>query len=213
MSMYEELTRAYDDRKALINARLGEFDKIRINGDDNRIFEELAFCILTSAVGPIVGIKSINAIKGDLIGGNEKDLQQRLEGVHKYPEKSAFIVHTRDYLKNEYDFKLGELIDTFDDPRVRREFFALNKNIKGLGLTQSSHFLRNIGFKGYAILDRNVVKTLHKYGVIEDPKPPTSKKKYLEIEEKMKEFAKVLGITIDELDLLLWSMKSGRVPK
>jgi len=211
--MYQELTRAYDERKALINARLREFDEIRMNGDDNRIFEELAFCILTSAVGPIVGIKSLNAIKGDLICGNEKDLQQRLEGVHKYPEKSAFIVHTRGYLKNEYDFKLSELINSFDDPQQRRDFFALNKNIKGLGLTQASHFLRNIGFKGYAILDRNVTRTLHKYGVIEATKPPASKKKYLEIEQKMNEFAVILGITIDELDLLLWSMKSGRVPK
>jgi len=211
--MYQELTRAYDERKALINARLREFDEIRMNGDDNRIFEELAFCILTSAVGPIVGIKSLNAIKGDLICGNEKDLQQRLEGVHKYPEKSAFIVHTRDYLKSEYEFKLSELINSFDDPQQRRDFFALNKNIKGLGLTQASHFLRNIGFKGYAILDRNVIRTLHKYGVIEATKPPASKKKYLEIEQKMNEFAVILGITIDELDLLLWSMKSGRVPK
>jgi len=209
----EEFKSLYAEKEEEIKSRIQEFEYARENADDTRILEELCFCILTSAVGPKVGMKSLHAVQDILLEGNEQEIYDRLKGVHKYPEKAAYIVHTLDYLKNEYGLKMRELVNSFDDPKERRDFFALNKNIKGLGLTQASHFLRNIGFKGYAILDRNVVNSLFKLGVIESPKPPTSKKRYLETEEKMRNFAEELGIEIEELDLLLWSMKRGYMPK
>jgi len=209
----EELKALYIQKKDLIKAQLDEFEQVREKGDDRRIFEELAFCILTSAVGPKVGMKSLDAIRDILLESSTDELEERLKGVHKYPEKAYYIVHTRDYLTNEYSLKMNDLVNSFDDPTQRRDFFALNKDIKGLGLTQASHFLRNIGIKGYAILDRNVVRSLYDLGILEAPKPPATKKKYLEAEEKMKGFAEKLGIEIEELDMLLWSMKTGHIPK
>jgi len=209
----EELRALYSQRKDSIKAQLDEFKEVRDKGDDRRIFEELSFCILTSAVGPKVGAKSLDSVRDVLLEGSEEDIEERLKGVHKYPEKAYYIVHSRDYLKNEYGLKLKELVNSLKNPIERRDFFALNKDIKGLGLTQASHFLRNIGIKGYAILDRNVVRSLYDLGVLEALKPPTTKKKYLEAEEKMKGFAQELGIEIEELDMLLWSMKTGHIPK
>ena len=203
----------YNEKKDSIDNQLNEFEIVRQSTDDRRIFEELAFCILTSAVGPKVGAKSLDAIKDLLLKANTEDIEERLTGIHKYPEKAYYIVHTRDYLEREYGLKLNDLVNSFEDPLERREFFALNKDIKGLGLTQASHFLRNIGLKGYAILDRNVVRSLYDLGVLESPKPPTTKKKYLEAERKMKEFADELGMGIEELDMVLWSMKTGHIPK
>ena len=209
----KELKTLYNERKDSIENQLNEFDLVRESGDDRRIFEELSFCILTSAVGPKVGAKSLDAIKDTLLEATTEEIEERLTGVHKYPEKAYYIIHTRDYLKSEYGLKMRELVNSFDDPLERREFFALNKDIKGLGLTQASHFLRNIGLKGYAILDRNVVRSLYDLGVLESPKPPTTKKKYLEAEIKMKEFADDLGMSIEELDMVLWTMKTGHIPK
>lgn len=209
----EELKALYAEKEEEIRDRVKEFEYARQNADDERILEELIFCILTSAVGPKVGMKSLHAIQDILTDGSEQEIFARLKGVHKYPEKATYVVHTVDYLQKEYGLKMRELVDSFDDYEERREFFALNKGIKGLGLTQASHFLRNIGFKGYAMLDRNVVGMLYKLGVIETDKPPTSKKRYLETEAKMKEFASELGIGIEELDMLLWSMKRGYIPK
>lgn len=208
----DELKSEYARRKDMIEAQLGEFRKIRESADDRKIFEELAYCILTSAVGPKVGLKSIEAIKDVLLDGTAEDTESRLKGVHKYPEKAYFIVHTREYLKREYGFKLRELVDSFDDPGERRDFFALNRDIKGLGYTQASHFLRNIGFTGYAILDKNVIKSLYDLGIIDSSKPPSTGKKYKEIEGRMKTLAAVLGTGLDELDMLLWSLKTGRIP-
>ena len=189
----KELKTLYNEKKDSIDNQLNEFEIVRQSTDDRRIFEELAFCILTSAVGPKVGAKSLDAIKDILLKANTEDIEERLTGIHKYPEKAYYIVHTRDYLEHEYGLKLNDLVNSFEDPLETREFFALNKDIKGLGWTQASHFLRNIGLKGYAILDRNVVRSLYDLGVLESPKPPTTKKKYLEAERKMKEFADELG--------------------
>lgn len=171
----EDLKTLYAEKKHDIQAQLNEF-------------EELTFCILTSAVGPKVNAKSLEAIKDILLEASAEDLEERLKGVHKYPEKAYYIVHTRDYLKSEYGLNLKSLINSFKDPLELREFFALNKDVKGLGLTQASHFLRNIGIKGYAILDSNS-------------------------EEKMKQFANKLGIEVEKLDMLLWSTKTGHIPK
>lgn len=208
----DEIRAEYARIKEPIRAQLEEFKKIREHGDDRKIFEELAFCILTSAVGPKVGLRSLDAIRDILPGGSAEELERRLEGVHKYPEKAYFITHTRDYLEKEYGLKLKELVSSFEDRQERRDFFALNKNIKGLGFTQTSHFLRNIGYTGYAILDRNVVKSLHGLGVIDSGKPPSTRKRYIEIEDRMKALADELGIGLDELDMLLWSIKTGHIP-
>lgn len=210
---YERLRSSYLRRKDLISVRLREFKEVFQKGDDNRIFEELAFCMLTSAVGPRMGQKSIDAIRDVLIEGSEEDIYEKLLNVHKYPEKASFVVWARDYLKNEFDFKLKKLVLSFNDSLERRDFFALNKNIKGIGFVQSSHFLRNIGFSEYAILDKNIVLSLYQFGVIDSPNPPTTRRKYLEIEGKLKEFAKELGMGVDELDLLLWSEKTGHIPR
>ncbi len=185
----EELRSLYSQKKDSIKTQLDEFKHVHDKGDDRRIFEELSFCILTSAVGPKVGAKSLEAIRDVLLEGSEEELEERLKGVHKYPEKAYYIAHTRNYLRDTFSMKIKDLIRSFDDPIKKREFFALNKDIKGLGLTQASHFLRNIGIKGYAILDRNVVSSLYDLGVLDSPKPPATKKKYLEAEEKMKGFA------------------------
>ena len=86
--------------------------------------------------------------------------------------------------------------------------------MKGLGYKEASHFLRNIGVGlDLAILDRHIIKNLKRYGVIEEVPKSLTPKKYLEIEEKMKEFARRIDIPMPELDLLFWSMETGEVFK
>jgi N-glycosylase/DNA lyase len=208
-----ELRAIYEEKKDIIKSRLDEFKEVFEKGDDRRIFEELTFCILTSAVGPRIGLNALNAIKGGLIHGNEEELYMKLENEHKYPGKAGFIVHTREYLKREYDFELKGLILSFENPVDRRDFFASNKDIMGIGYLQASHFLRNIGFFGYALLDKNVSRSLYELGVIENIRPPSTRNKYIDIENRVKQFADAVEISIDELDLLLWSARTGRIPR
>jgi N-glycosylase/DNA lyase len=208
----EELRLMYVEKKDLILTRLQEFKDVFEKGDDQRVFKELVFCILTSAVGPKVGLISVNAVNDILMDGSESEVYEHLQYVHKYPQRASYIVHTREYLKRDFNFKLKDLILSFSDSIERRDFFASNKDIRGIGYVQASHFLRNIGFCGYAILDKNVMQSLYKLGVVDNLKPPTTKKRYLEIEAKLKEFANKLDIGVDELDLLLWSRMKGYLP-
>ena len=89
----------------------------------------------------------------------------------------------------------------------------LVKNIKGYGYKEASHFLRNIG-KGFelAILDRHILKNLVEFNVI-DGIPALTKKKYYEIEKKMKEFSERIGIPMAYLDFVLWYKQTGRIFK
>ena len=105
-------------------------------------------------------------------------------------------------------YKINEFmqfIKSFNDKNELRDFFALNKGIKGLAYKEASHFLRNIGFKGYAILDKHIINSLHEFGVLKTNDKPKNAKEYLEIEQKFIDFSKDVGIGVDELDLLLWS--------
>jgi len=85
--------------------------------------------------------------------------------------------------------------------------------VKGLGYKGASHFLRNVGFEGYAILDKHIVRCLYELGVIDSSKPPTTRGRYLQTEGEMRRFANEASINFDELDLLLWSMKTGEILK
>lgn len=208
-----ELRASYEEKKDIIKSRLDEFKEVFEKGDDRRIFEELTFCILTSAVGPRIDFKALNAIKDALMHGGEEELYMKLKDEHKYPERAVYIVHTREYLRSDYNFDLKRLMLSFESPIDRRDFFASNRDIKGIGYLQASHFLRNVGFFGYALLDKNVLRSLYELGVIENTKPPTTRNKYIDTENRMKQFADTIEISIDELDLLLWSGRTGHIPK
>lgn len=90
---------------------------------------------------------------------------------------------------------------------------SLIKTINGMGMKLASHFMRNIGMPGLAILDVHVIDGLKKRGVIDIDKLGPSQAEYLSIEQKMKDYAAQVGITLDQLDLLLWSQKTGYVFK
>ncbi|HWP91706.1 MAG TPA: N-glycosylase/DNA lyase [Thermodesulfobacteriota bacterium] len=212
-AVYRKLWSSYEEKQGMIETRLGEFSGILEKGDDLKIFEELVFCIFTAGASAKMGLRSVEAVRDILAHANRKQLSRRLLHVHRFPNsRSRYVVQTREYLKREFDFKLKDLILSFDDPLARRDFFA-SKDIMGLGYKESSHFLRNIGLRGYAILDKHILRSLHEFGVIDNPKPPTTRNKYLDVEIKFKRFAAKLGIDFDEIDLLLWSEKTGEILK
>ena len=211
----EELHETYREKQKAIRDRLEDFDGLRQKGDDALLFEELVFCIFTAGASARMGLKSIERVKPHLLTGNRRRLTTLLSSAHRYPvARSRYVVHTRKYLRAECSLRLSEQLAKFgNDGEARRDFFAANPGIKGIGYKEASHFLRNIGYKGYAILDKHILRTLFEYGVIHSPNPPSTKSKYLAIEHDMKKFSDDIGINFDELDLLLWSNKTGEILK
>jgi len=209
-----ELLELYELKKEEIQNRLLEFKQAFREADDRQIFRELSFCILSSGVGPKIAGQCMSAIGEKLADGEDDELLERIEAIHKYAENaSRYIVFTREYLREEHGFLLKSLVSSFEDKVERRDFFAKNPGIKGLGYMQASHFLRNLGFSGYAILDRNNLASLSELGITGETKYPLTKKRYLETESLMTEAAHELGISLDEFDLLLWSRKRKYVPR
>ena len=82
-----------------------------------------------------------------------------------------------------------------------------------VGYKEASHFLRNIGFKNLAILDRHILNLMLEEGLIEERPKPLGGKKYLGIEKRFLKLAKGLKMPAAELDLFMWFMKTGKVLK
>ena len=197
-----------------IRRKLKEFENIIKNASEEVIFEELVFCIFTAGTSARMGLSAISAVRSILPSASEDELRAKLRGAYRFPNvRSKHVIHTRDYLAREHGLKLRPLLLSLKDPVERRDFFALNKDIKGLGFKEASHFLRNIGFRGYAILDKHILQCLFELGITKSTRPPTSRSKYIEIENKFKRFSERNGFDFDEMDLFLWSEKTGEILK
>ena len=203
-------------RKKEIKKKLSEFDEVWLDGSDARLWEELAFCIFTAGASARKGLNSINAVRSLLLDGESEEMTRALKkaGAHRFPvARPRYIVTTRAYFRANFDMALRQRLRSFADPFERRDWLAQEKQIKGLGYKESSHFLRNIGVKGHAILDKHVMRCLAEVGVVDSSRPPATRKNYLEIEQKFLQFAKDIKVNCDELDLVLWSMKTGEILK
>ena len=210
----ENIRATHRERAPVIRQRLAEFREVWQSGSDARLWEELVFCIFTAGASARMGLRAVEAVKPLLLEGAREEMAERLRGVHRYPvARSGYIVVTREHLESDCGLRLHERLSSFTDPLGRRDWLAKERGIKGLGYKEASHFLRNIGLSGYAILDKHILRCLAELDVIESPGPPATRAKYLEIEERLRGFAHDMQIDFDELDLVLWSMKTGEILK
>jgi len=210
----ENIVATHKARGKDIRRRLAEFQEVRRRGSDERLWEELVYCIFTAGASARMGLRSVEAVRPLLAAGAHEELTNALLGTHRYPNaRSGYIVVTRDYPHEDCRMRLRERLDGFADPHERRDWLARERRIKGLGYKEASHYLRNIGFRGYAILDKHILRSLSELGEIESPAPPTTRARYLVIEDALRRFAARLAIDFDELDLVLWSMKTGEILK
>ncbi len=197
------LLKSYESRKSSIKQRLKEFKQPK---NDEEIFAELCFCLLTPQSKAKLCWRAIEKLKekGLLLNGSADDVKKWLAGVRFPNNKAEYIVNARNHFPLSLKGKKthGEM----------REWLV--KNVKGIGMKEASHFLRNIGYgDDIAILDRHILKNLKKFNVINEIPASLTIKKYLEIEERMKGFAKKTGIPFNELDLLFWSEETGEIFK
>lgn len=210
----EKIKTAYSERGEEIRARIKEFEAVWETGTDERLWEEMVFCFFTGGCSAKMGLRSVEAVRPLLMSGNHAELADALRGKHRYPNaRAGYIVASREFLQEHCGMKLRNKLQSFDNHLERRDWLVKEKRIKGLGYKEASHFLRNIGFKGYAILDKHVLRSLAELKIIDDPKPPNTRLKYLAVENQLKNLADLTEIDFDELDLVLWSLKTGEILK
>lgn len=211
----EKLLASYEKKKLEIKERIEDFKKVWERQDNKEIFKELCYCILTANASARMGLRSMSALDDIIFTAGEKEISERLKGRHRfYNTRAIYIYQTRNNLMEKYNLDLISLIKSFGDDKLElRKFFAETKLIKGIGYKEASHFLRNIGIMGYAILDKHILNTMCQFNILCEKPKVLKCQKYVEIEIKLKNFSKTIGIDFDELDLLLWSEKTGEILK
>lgn len=190
--------------KQIIDARIKEFEQVR--GTEDSIFSELCFCILTA------NSTAENCIRVQKEAGkfffllDSIGLADKLKqvGCRFHTKRAGYICEARGF-KDE----LISQIKTSDEREIRN---WVADTIKGLGMKESSHFLRNIGFKNVAIIDFHILDLLEKEKILEKPKK-LDKKTYLEIEQVLEKLARKLDLNLAELDLYLWYIETGKILK
>ncbi len=170
--------------------------------DEKDRFKELCFCILVAGSNLEQTKKAWQENKENFLTLKKEDLKKKLkESGCRFNQRAEYIVEARKSIKG---------IDFSKDSSALRE--SLVQNIKGLGMKEASHFLRNIGYRNFAILDTHVLKTLKKNGLINEVPKTLTKKKYLEIEKVLERVSKTLKISQAELDVYLFYLDSKRIP-
>jgi N-glycosylase/DNA lyase len=189
----------------LIQKRIDEFKELNKKSNDE-LFKELCFCILTANFNAEKSIKIQNEIGECFLNNSEEELAKKLRNLgHRFPNTRAKYISESRKCKES----LQEVIQ-FNDKKKLREWIV--NNVKGLGYKEASHFLRNIGFDDFAIIDFHIIDLLDKYNLIERPKTLT-KRKYLEIENLLRTIGRKTNLTLAELDLYLWYLETGKILK
>lgn len=183
-----------------VDERIKEFENV----EDK--FSEICFCVLTANSSAEMGLKLQENLGNGFLNFSEDELREELKRHgYRFPNRAGYICHNRKYVNIE------EILKNFSDERKARDWLV--KNIKGFGYKEASHFLRNIGYKNVAIIDRHILRLAERHGIIKQIPDTLSRKEYLGIEEKLERLAEEAGITLAELDLYLWYMETGKILK
>jgi len=210
----DELCEIHRRIRSEIERRLEEFREIWRSGDDERIFAELAFCLLTPQSKARVCWEAVEQLRRSdlLLRGSPGEIGKFLRPVRFWRKKARFIVMARQTFTAGGRLSIkSALVPLVRNPFEARRFLA--DRVAGLGYKEASHFLRNIGQgENLAILDRHILRGLEEFGVISVPAHLTPRR-YIEIEERMRDFSKRMGIPFSHLDFVLWYRKTGEVFK
>ncbi|MFX0145142.1 MAG: N-glycosylase/DNA lyase [Candidatus Hodarchaeota archaeon] len=195
-----------NETKALIDSRLAEFSFIK-NQPKEEIFKELCFCIMTANCSATKCIEVHEYVGEGFLTLSEIELANKFKELgYRFPNiRAKFIVEARENLS-----QLEQVIKSENNGNDLREWIV--RTIKGIGYKEASHFLRNIGYTEYAIIDFHIIDLLVRYNITEKPKTMT-KTKYLEIETLLKDIGNELNLNMAELDLCLWFLETGKVLK
>lgn len=207
-----EVLRLRDDPlvRSMVEKRVAEFLGVR-EKDSFAWFNELAYCLLTAYSSAERGQLCVDALCdcGAMLEGSVEEVAAtlRCQG-HRFAERRAeYIIEARRLIPD-----LKKIIEGFGDPRDAREWLV--ENVKGLGLKEASHFLRNVGYMDVAIIDRHILSNMAEHGlIVEADGKGITRRRYLDYERILAVVAERVGLPLGEMDLYLWYRKTGKVLK
>ena len=189
------------------------------------IWKELCFCLLSGNVSYELTKSVINVLdcKGfldynwilnsttstnilfDVLNNSNFEPKKNNGDLRKYryPEKrSKQIIKAAKIIYS--DFTIKQILSNNKSETDARNWFA--KTIPGLGIKESSHFLRNIGFSNsLAIIDIHILTFLKKCNLIDFTSASSlTKNRYIIIEKILQNIAVYHNLDLSFLDLAIW---------
>jgi N-glycosylase/DNA lyase len=204
--VFQELYQSYGERRDAIQKRLEDFSQVQ----PSQYFYELVYCILTPQSSAINAVKAVERLQTRSFYETPFDpapvLAQKDFYIRFHKTKARLLLQLRE--------RSPEILAALSDSKsttVLREWLV--EHVKGFGYKEASHFLRNIGHHDLAILDRHILKNLKRFGAVRRIPKTLTPKQYLKLEKQFHRFAEAVGIPLDELDLLFWSLETGEILK
>ncbi len=196
------LIEEYKNRKEGIKRRLEDFKNL----SEADYYNEFLFCLLTPQSNAKKCWQAVQELKKEKKLRKNKTAEILKKHTRFHNNKAGYVMAAKNTWK-----EVKEELSKEDRKELRN---WIQDRVKGYGLKEASHFLRNIGKSDnqIAILDRHILRNLKSLGVIKEDKIK-NRKDYLEIEGKFISFSNKINIPIDELDLLFWSQETGEIFK
>jgi N-glycosylase/DNA lyase len=167
---------------------------------------ELAFCISTANSSALAGLRFQKSLEGLELKDLDVNVIEELlmqAGVRFYTKKAEYIAKAIE----KFDFVKSAL----DLPSFSARKMLIK--LKGLGYKEASHFLRNVGRRDVAIIDRHVMRWMLEREYIDKIPKSLTPKRYVELEEILRRIAVNMGLSLAELDLIIWYEMTGKVLK
>jgi N-glycosylase/DNA lyase len=186
--------------------RLEDFRRV----PKEQYFYELCYCLCT----PQSKAEHANAVQHIL---QEQDFMRfGFDPVAILRDKQHYIrfheTKAKRLLKAREEWReTSSVLDSTMGDEEKREWLV--EHIDGMSWKEASHYLRNIGYRNLAILDRHTLKHLVWCGVFDEIPNIAGKARYLAAGEGFKRLAGELGIPMDELDLFFWASEAGLILK
>lgn len=202
-----ELRARHSQLAGAIRTRLGEFASV----PRSEYFYELAYCLLTPQSSAVNADTAVKVLRDRRFLEHPFDTEDVLRISQHYIRfhrtKAKRLVEAHAMIP-----KFLDMLDRAESASFKRTWLV--EHIKGLGMKEATHFLRNIGCSGgMAILDRHILRNLKRHGVIRSIPGTLTRKRYEAIEQRFQKFSSKIGIPLDDLDLLFWSMETGEIRK
>lgn len=214
-----EVRAHYKENREEIKGQLDKFESVG-EATEERWFLELVFVILSSQSKAKEAWKAAQKLEelGLLIDGEEEEIEEVLDkfDISYERSKAGYVVKARKNLSQPTLKNPGKglkLKDSIPEDREKARKWLVD-TVPGISWKGASHFLRNIGYSNdFGIASTHTLSVLSDMGLSETAKPPGSEKEYQEFEKEIRKLAEELDISLGELDLVLWSMKTGEVFK
>lgn len=206
-----ELLKLYEEIKNEIKQKIKEFNDTLKSKDPHKIFKEFIFCLFTpqSKAEKCWEAVCLLEANGLLYEGTKESIEKLIRSyVRFYKRKSNYMIENRKIFHEVFHLVTDEQMD----PKEKRRWIV--SNVKGFGMKEASHFLRNVGvmIKEGAILDRHVITYLKSLDMIQKEIKLTAKN-YEMIENVFEKIAVELKLLPVELDFIIWYKLTGRIFK